>query len=112
RKCENAEVQMSEPPTQNLFRNAGKRRSENQSFQGLRNMSMINENNIIEWAERFLAGKLHADEKAIIKALPESDPALHRRWLEQVAFMRTMAALEERNDMRNLISSVAAQTDS
>jgi serine protease Do len=75
-------------------------------------MSMINENNIIEWAERFLAGKLHADEQAIIKALPESDPALHRRWLEQVAFMRTMAALEERNDMRNLISSVAAQTDS
>lgn len=70
---------------------------------------MITGYNINEWAERFLEHRLSGEEQARLEEALDKNPELHRQWLQTIEILKTFQSGAERNDIRNLIRSVAAE---
>jgi serine protease Do len=68
---------------------------------------MISEQNINEWAERFIKSELSELEMHQLKETLESDSLLELHWNRTIEIMEAFESRNERNAIRNLIQSVA-----
>lgn len=69
---------------------------------------MITEQNISEWAERYLQQELNEAELAQIHRILDANPGLYRQWMQTIEMLQTFQSGAERQEIRNLIASVAA----
>jgi serine protease Do len=69
---------------------------------------MISEQNINEWAERYLQHTLTEQEMGQLKEALENDTLLELHWNRTLEIMETFESRKERHAIRNLIQSVAA----
>jgi len=68
---------------------------------------MITEQNISEWAERYLRHELSEAEQALLDRALDADPGLYRQWMQSIELLRTFHSAAEQREIRNLIRSVA-----
>jgi len=69
---------------------------------------MISEQNINEWAERYVQHRLSEQELRQLEKALDLDPVLEMHWNQTISILETFESGRERNDIRNLIRSVAA----
>ncbi len=69
---------------------------------------MITEQNISEWAERYLRQELTEAELAQMHRVLDADPGLYRQWAQTIEILQTFQSGAERKEIRDLIASVAA----
>ena len=68
---------------------------------------MISEQNINEWAERYLKSALSEQEMHQLKEALDSDSLLELHWNRTIEILEAFESRNERSDIRNLIQSVA-----
>jgi serine protease Do len=73
-----------------------------------RKIKMISEQNINEWAERFLNSELSDHEMKQLRASLEADEILQFQWDRTIEILNVFQSGNERRNIRNLIQSVAA----
>lgn len=69
---------------------------------------MISEQNINEWAERYLNSELNAQELNLLEQALENDSLLQLQWDKTIEILTVFQSGNERKEIRNLIESVAA----
>lgn len=67
---------------------------------------MISEQNIGEWAEKYLQKKLNGEELNLLNANLSANSALKSAWEETLKMMRLMKEKAERNEIRSKIQSL------
>ena len=72
---------------------------------------MITENNISEWAEKYVQHQLSETELAQMNRALDADPQLYLQWKQTVDILRTFESAAERQEIKNLIQSVADNKD-
>lgn len=72
---------------------------------------MITEQNISEWAERYLRRELSEAELAQMNRALDADPQLYRHWAQTLDILRTFETHAQRKEIRNLVASVASRPE-